>query len=198
MVEDNGQVGHRLREVGHLLELGEVQPPLEGEALGRQHTRPLAELVAGQLARHVVGRGIFYLGMRVPGYRVPDTPEMVGAGFVKSVQHTFHRVAQVQVGVPDDGRRGPGGAVQAAGAGRVQPLHELHLPYGAHFCRTIGPVHGPRLDEHGGSYVVPCVDVVGQFVEQVPLVGDAFRPLVPEVVVRVDDGNIRLKGFLLG
>ena len=34
------------------------------------------------------------------------------------------------------------------------------------------------------------VQVIGQLVEQVPLVGDPLRPLVPEVVVRVDNGKI--------
>jgi hypothetical protein len=45
---------------------------------------------------------------------------------------------------------------------------------------------------------VTAVDVSHQFVEQIPLVGDALGPEVPEAVMRVADGQLRLQGRFLG
>ena len=42
-----------------------------------------------------------------------------------------------------------------------------------------------------------AVDVVGQLVEQVAVVGDPLGAVVPEVVVRVTDGDLGLQGFFL-
>jgi hypothetical protein len=42
------------------------------------------------------------------------------------------------------------------------------------------------------------VDVGGQFVEQIPLVGDALGAAIPEVVMGIADGQLRLQGRLLG
>ena len=42
------------------------------------------------------------------------------------------------------------------------------------------------------------VDVGGQFVEKVLLVGNPLQPLVPEVVVRIADGKFRLQSGFLG
>ena len=127
-----------------------------------------------------------------------NAPEMVGAGVVQGVQHRLHVGPQIQVGMADDGDGGPGGTVQAGAAGRPQSLDEFHLAHRPHLLGTLGPVHGPRLNKHGGHDVVAGVYVCGQFFQQVALVGDALRPLVPKVVVRVKDGDFRFKGLFLG
>ena len=106
-----------------------------------------------------------------------DAPEVVGTGIVQRVQHFLHRGAQVQVGVANDAGGGPAGTVKAAGAGRALSLHKFHLSHGPQFHGTIGPVHGAGLNEDGGLHVVTGVYVVGQFVEQIALVGDALRRL---------------------
>ena len=89
-------------------------------------------------------------------------------------------------------------AVQTAGARRGQPLDEFHLPHGAHLLRPVGAVHRARLDEHGGPDIVTGVDVGGQLVEQISLVGDARSAKVPEMVMGIADGQLRLQRRLLG
>jgi hypothetical protein len=41
------------------------------------------------------------------------------------------------------------------------------------------------------------MDVSGQFVEQIPLVGNARDAKVPEVVMGIADGELRLQGRFL-
>ena len=63
----------------------------------------------------------------------------------------------------------------------------------AHLLRAVSAVHRARLDEHGGTHVVTAVDVGGQLVEQIPLVGDARGAKVPEMVMGIADGHLRLQ-----
>src|SRR5262249_14159357 len=59
-------------------------------------------------------------------------------------------------------------------------------------------VHASCLDKHGRTYVVAAVHVGDQLVQQIPLVGDALRSQVPEVMMGIADGNLRLQGRFLG
>ena len=59
-----------------------------------------------------------------------DAPEAVGAGRLQRFQDRLDPLAQVQVGVPDDGGSRPSRAVDAARAGGGQPLDELDLADG--------------------------------------------------------------------
>jgi hypothetical protein len=88
-------------------------------------------------------------------------------------------------------------AVKSAGTGCRQALHKLHFTNGAHLLRSVGAVHGPGLDKHGGANIVPAVNVIGQLVQKVPLVGDALRAEVPEVMMGVADRNLRFQGRFL-
>ena len=136
--------------------------------------------------------------MGVPRHGMADAPKPVGAGRLQRLQHRCDPVAQVQVGVADDGGGRPAGAVQPAGAGRGQPLDEFDLPHGTHLLRAVRAVHRAGLDKHGGTHVVAAVDVGGQLVEQIPLVGNALGAKVPEVVMGIADGQLRLQGRFLG
>jgi hypothetical protein len=46
--------------------------------------------------------------------------------------------------------------------------------------------------------MVTAVNISGQLVEKIPLVGNARSPKVPEVVMGIADGNIRLQGRFRG
>ena len=164
MVQYDGQVWHRLGEIGQLEQLRVVQPTFQGQPHTYQNPGAGPEIVTGQLPLHLVRGGVFQLRVRVPSNRVADTAESVGAGRLQCLQHRLDPVPQVQVGVADNGCRSPARAIKAAGAGGGQTLNELDLANGAHFLGSIGSVHCPCLDEHGGSHVVPAVDVVGQLV----------------------------------
>jgi hypothetical protein len=45
---------------------------------------------------------------------------------------------------------------------------------------------------------VAAVHIGGQLVQQIPLIGDALRAKVPEVMVGIADGHLRLQGRFLG
>jgi len=77
-------------------------------------------------------------------------------------------------------------------------LYELNLADRAHLLGTIRAVHGARFNEHGGTHVVAAVDVRGQLVEEIALVGYARGAEVPEVVMGIADGHLRLDGRLRG
>src|SRR5712691_8406067 len=98
----------------------------------------------------------------------------------------------------NDGGGGPAGAIQTAGTGGRQPLDKLDLPYGAQLDRAIRAVHRTGLNKHGGAHVVAAVNIGGQLVEEIPLVGDTIRATIPEVVMGIADGQLRLQGRFLG
>src|SRR6266478_8868175 len=131
--------------------------------------------------------------MRIPGDGMANAPKPVGAGRAQRFQYRCCALTQVQVGVTDNGRRRSTGAVESARAGRGQPLDELDLPYGSHLLRPVGAVHRARLDEHRGPHVVAAIDVIGQLVEQVSLIGDAGGAKVPEMVMGIADGQLWLQ-----
>src|SRR5205823_4321443 len=95
-------------------------------------------------------------------------------------------------------RRSPSGAIEATGARRSQPLYELNLADRAHLLWTIRAVHGARFNEHGGAHVVATAHIVGQLMEQIPLVGNARRAKIPKVVMGIADWEFRLKRWFLG
>ena len=123
--------------------------------------------------------------------------EPIGAGRLQGVKHPSHVVPEFQVGGPDDGRCGPCLAVHAAGAGGGEALYKLDLAHRFQLLGAGGAVHGAGLEEHRRSHVVARVKVGHQLVQQVPLIGDADHPPVPEVMMRVAEGNLRLDGVLL-
>ena len=127
-----------------------------------------------------------------------DPSEPVWAGCLQRFQDRLNFIAQVQVGVTDYGCRCPARAVETARAGGGQTLDEFDLTDGAHLLRSVTTVHGPCLDVHGGTDVVTGVDVIGQLVKKIPMIGNPRGPEVPEVVIRIADGYLRLQLRFLG
>ena len=137
------------------------------------------------------------LRVGTPGHVVADAFETVGASGLESVEDTGDVVAEFQVCGTDNGGCGPGLAVHAAGAGGGQALNEFHLANGPQFLGAGGAVHGAGLQKNRGAHVVARVKIGHQLVQQVPLIGDADHAPVPEVVMRVAEGNLRLDRVFL-
>jgi hypothetical protein len=159
---------------------------------------PTRKLLVAKLTPDSVCGRVFELGMRVPRHRMADAPEPVGTGRLQCLEHRGDAVAQQQIGVADDCRRSPSGAVEATGARCSQPLHELNLADRPHLLGTFSAVHGARFNEHGGTHVVTTAHIIGQLVQQVPLVGNARRAKIPKMVMRITDGQLRLQRRFLG
>ena len=75
----------------------------------------------------------------------------------------------------------------------AKPTDEFDLTYRTHFFRSAGAVHGAGLNKHSGTHVVTAMDVRGQFVEQIPLVGHPLHAQVPEMVMGIADGQLRFQ-----
>jgi hypothetical protein len=106
-------------------------------------------------------------------------------------------IAELQIGVSNDGG-GPPWPIETAGASGSQSLDKLHLANWPQFLGAIGTVHGAGFNEHGGADIVAAVDVVGQFMQEIALVGYAVGPEIPKVVMGIADGNLRFQRRFLG
>ena len=87
----------------------------------------------------------------------------------------------------------PGRALGAGGGLRGQAGDEAGLAHGPQRPRPLLQVLGAALQEDGPLHPVPGAGVGPQVVEQVA----AEAALHPEVVVGVDDGQIRLEDLFL-
>ena len=95
-----------------------------------------------------------------------------------------------------------------AAAARQGPYRPLALAAASPWTNSTSPTGristGPAgrymalVSIHGGTHVVTAVNVGDQFVEQIPLVGDALGSKVPEVMMGVADRNLRLQCWFLG
>lgn len=121
-----------------------------------------------------------------------DAAEAVAGGAEMRLQHRLHLGAQAEVGMADDAGADLRRSVDAAGAHRGDAVDELGLADGAHLLRPVGPVHGAGLQVHRGDDVVAAVQVFEQLGQQIA----PARPL-PQVVMRVDDRERRIKDLLL-
>src|SRR5580704_17134140 len=120
--------------------------------------------------------------MRVPSHRVPDATKSVGAGGLKSLQHGLHAIAQLQVGVTDNGRCGPAGTIKPGCSSGCQALDKFDLADGTQLDGPVRAVHGPCLDENRRAHVMAAVHVGGQLVKKVALARDALGSEIPEMM----------------
>ena len=195
VVQNDGDLGHGVGEVGQVAQLGKVQGVLQHVAHVSQHASASAIVVAQQTALYLA---VVQFRAGVPADGVPDAPEAVGAGLLQRLQHGAHGVAKLEVGTADDAVGRLAGAVLTSGAGIGDGLHELDLAHRAHLLGTVGPVAGAGLHEHRGADIVAAVDVGGEVFQQILLVVQRLGPLHPEMMVRVADGDLRFQNFFAG
>ena len=183
--------GERVREVGQVGDVGVVEPALEREPVGAQVCVATTELgIEEQMLGP--GRTPRHDGRLRPGGAMADAPEALRAGRDLRLEHRRHAVTEEQVGRPHDPGRHPGLTVLAARAHGGDALHELRLAHDTELFRTVRPIHRGALDEDGLTDVVR-VRVLEQLIQQV-----AVARAIPQMVVRVDDGQLRLQHGLVG
>ena len=114
-----------------------------------------------------------------------DASEQTPPGLFVSLKHLFHGVPASQVRMGDDTRNG--GAVCSASRAVGGDLgHELRLADGLQVLRSVVPIAGAALHEHGLFDVVSGIGVGPKVVQQVAA---EFGPM-PQVVVGIDDAPI--------
>ena len=141
--------------------------------------------------------GVADLLAGVPAGRMADAAKTVARSADMRFQHVAHGGAEAQVGEGDDARRHARVAIGAAGAHRGDAVDELGFTHGLERLRPIGAEHRCAFDEDRAAHVVALALGVGragvgqQFIEQV-----AVAVAIPQVVVRVDDGQRRIDDVL--
>jgi hypothetical protein len=109
-----------------------------------------------------------------------------------AAQHLLGAGAERQVNQADDAGGDAGRAVAAARRHGGDAADELGLAQRAQLGRAVGPVAGGALDEHRALDLVAAAGVDQQVRQEVAVGGE-----VPEVMVRIDDGQLRLEDLLL-
>jgi len=123
-------------------------------------------------------------------------------------QDGLDRRSQLQIGVTDDAGAGAHLAIDAAGAHRRHAVDELGLAHRAHLRGAVLSIHGAAFHVDCGDDVMAALHVGQQLVEQVARHAldhrleavAGRRPLtthqgqaVPEMMVRVDDREVRIE-----
>ena len=138
MVKDQGQIREGLGQGRHFLGLMKVGGQFQQQPLLRQDPSPVPEV---GLPHPFRGGPAFNFRVGVIAAVGADAAKAVGAGRLQRSDNRFHPGAQIQIGRADNGGRRPGRAVDAAGPGRRQALHKLHLAHRPQLLRAVGPVH---------------------------------------------------------
>src|SRR5262249_35672715 len=150
VIEDDLRFRKSAREIAHLVDLGMVEPGVEGEAETAENGEPFAKVfVAQETAQRAVGR-IADRRVGVPGTDVADAAEAVAAGANVRGEHRLDSAAQRQVGVADNAGAMPGLAVDAAHAHGRDAVYELGFAHGGHFDPACGARHPPPPPQTGG------------------------------------------------
>ena len=125
----------------------------------------------------------------VPRHAVAQAAQAPTGSGDLGLQQFAHARADGEVAAADDGLGDAAGAVIARGAHRGDAVDELDLAQGGHLARAVLAVHRAAFEEHGRDDVVTAADIGQQFGQQVV----AAMRRIPEMMVRIDDRQIRLQ-----
>nr|WP_249400051.1 hypothetical protein [Streptomyces argyrophyllae] len=184
--DDDGGVGAGAREVTDLRELTVVSPHVQAQVPLRQDPcagleRGVDEPVGGGRER---GAGDARVG--VPGGLIAHAAQPASGLGPHDVEDVRQPVPQGQVGSGDDGATHVGGRGACAADGLGDSPGEAHLSHRLELLRSVGAVRRPALDIDGGHDGGNGGEVLEVFLGEVGVVRT-----VPQMVVGVDDGNVR-------
>ncbi len=135
-------------------------------------------------------RGVFsHRFVAIPCHAVTDTAQAPAGGSDLGLQQLAHARTDTEVAAANDALRDATGSEIARGTHRRDAVDELDLAQGRHLRRAALAVHRAAFEEDGRYDVVPTADIGQQFGEQV--VAALWR--VPEMVVRIDDRQVRFQ-----
>ena len=210
MVDDDLRVREGAGQVYEVIQLGLEKPGIKGQAQGRQLGKALAEpsvpVEAGGASRQ--GPQDRRVCVRRGGVAYASEPR---AGRHVRLEYAAGRGAQGQVNMTHDRRAGPDITVDPARRHGGDAIDELGLAHGPEGRLGAAPVHGAALHVDRRHDLVPAGHVRQQFVEEVAgreadhglegmgwrrQVGTPGARPVPEVVVGIDDRQVRLEDRL--
>ncbi len=170
-----------------------VLPGFEAEAEPGELREAFAEFrVAYQLRRHDPGDVFADHLARVPGNAIADAAKTPARDGDLCLKHVAHARAEGKIGVADDGFGDAARAVIARSAHGGDAVDELDLAYRRHLRRAVPAVHRLALEEDRRHDVMSAADVGQELGQEVA----ATMRRVPEVVMRIDDRQLRLQRCL--
>jgi hypothetical protein len=164
-----------------------VLPGFVSQAERTELRHPLAICCLAIESLRRIGMAVADIGAGVPAGGVADAAKAAVTGGDMSLQHRAGAGAEHHVDIGHDGGAGAGRAVKAAGARRRHAIGELRLAHRPHLGRTVGAIHRAAVDIDRRGDVVAGAGVFQQLVQQVTMVG-----VVPQMMVGIDDGQVRL------
>ena len=192
MIQHDARLRKGAGEADDILKLRVVEPRLEGEVERGEPGEALAEGRIAIEAGRRVGVAVAHIRARVEPGGVADTAVAAVAGRDLGPQHILDRGAEREVREANDAGAGLRLAVAPGRAHRGGAVDELDLADRRLRFRPARPVHRAAFDEDRRAHIVAAAGVLQQLVQQV-----AVEREVPEVMVRIDDRQVRLQDFLL-
>ena len=118
--------------------------------------------------------------------RIPRKPA-VGNGQML-FQNALHPVAETKIDISDDRLADAGCAISAAPAHRGNSTGKLGLAERFQILLAFRAVHGAALDEDASNDIVTGLKIRQHLVQQI-----ARLRCIPEVMMRIDDGELRIE-----
>src|ERR1035437_8635702 len=168
-----------------------ILPGFEAEPERRELGEAFAEFLVHDLVqRHIAGCEFADRLMLIPSDAVAHAAQpATGGGDFGFHQSAHIRGTDGEVAASNDNLGHPAGPETARGAHGGDAGYELYLTQGGHVAWTFLAIHGSAFEEDGGDDVVTAADV-GQQVGKEIL---ATLRRIPEMVMRIDDRQIRLQ-----
>ena len=187
MAKHKTRLGEGAGQCHRFVQLRMEAPEVEAVVALRQHPQAGAEIGALEQMRRRAAIADDRVG--VIGTGMPHATEAAAARALQRLQHRRDALAEREVGIADDATGDASRAILAALAHCRDAGDELHLAHRLHRLRPGRAVHRVALDEDGGfDRVAGAGDVREEIVQQVALPLGAL----PEVMMRVDDGDVRV------
>src|SRR5882757_3144572 len=130
-------------------------------------------------------------GIGIPGSAMPHAAKATAAGSDLGLEHGGYAIAEREIGKAHDAGAYPCRTVLSAVAHGSDAGTEFDFAYRPHLDRPGGAVHRMAFVEHGCDYLVSRPEIGQQVGQQI-----AIAPHVPQVMVRVDDGEVGLEDRL--
>src|SRR5215813_10395157 len=131
----------------------------------------------------------------IPGRPQANAAEPSPSGGELRIQHRGHSIPEPQVGGTHDTGGDPPWTVLAGGAHGGNTVDELDLAHGAHGFWPVDFEHRRTLDEYSRHDVVAAPYIRQNLIEQIAR-GDACGPEIPQMMIRVTNRQVGLKGSL--
>jgi hypothetical protein len=168
-----------------------VRPHIERKIGGFETGETLAKFRLLEKVRRWRPRCRPYALVGVPRRDLADAFEAAAAGGDVPAQNIGGLLAEPQIDHADNAGTGAHVAIAATRRHGGHAVDEFGLAERAQFAWPIGPVHGETLNEDRLPDVVAALQISEQVRKQI-----APLPEIPEMVVRVDDRQVRLKCVL--